>query len=940
MNLYIDTCSLINLLSEDKSEYLISNLEFWVNNNYIKLFTHEVILTEWNEHKEKKRNSYRKSLEAKYNNAKEIIQKEKLQVPINLEPNTEAIDKLISRMDALLNKATKFETSTPVKAKSSEKAIHPKKAPFHNKLDSMKDAYIIFSALEHFAQNLESFTFISDNKGEFGDPSDTERKLHHQILEDYPNVVVNYYRDIRWAINDFRNLLDASLVLEESSFQNENQIAGKVFIDTNKPLLDQLTDYLEKIHEDVVFIPPRILVNHYPFVLTNPNNAYYSLFNAETVNDQLIELFEKFNRDENGKLPDNLQDIFIDVKDAANKCEKVLTYLTRDLIFTISSRNGDKSIPIRYVTQQTCECPNCEFQRFNFSSSFKKLNEAIIDEKSCLNLGYLNYHIGNYKSAVNLMSRALEIAHKKKLNTTSFILQFNLSKLWRFMSFNYLGNSEHENTMREISEIDPKSLITKYAKPENKDMLEFLGSSKFYYDARDRIFDLHLKIVDGYYESLKGSRSSNYHVWSLKNQFVETVVFLNDNRIVYDRFSEFYTLCDRVFEAMFASHAIDESGGSRLDSFDDWTMQQILIYADADKLNRYYSRYKLKKLTYRDSENKGDSLVELLNNFFSNFLDIKDVFLHHCEHENKGFWAYYNKVFCNAITLISITDFAKETIGNLCNKILNYLRHEDLIHRYNVTHVRNLLVRVGKKLDTETLIEFLWVFIYREKYHDEYCIDAIIDVLNSRKQKIELTDEDFHIIKRAFVKYDSESQIIGVSRALVLVCDVLKNDSLKSELKNVCKSYLKNNFDFFFYYHAVIFDVIEYDPVDLKKILENIIPTNRHTIGSIFGQKNNRFDRVNDFINICFKLNIDTRSDDFKSIKELDPYYDWLLDMENFDYSNFKPSWIGEYRTKFYLKQIANSLDTRIKLEEYLKSESDSSIEKNYYNIFVRKPWD
>jgi hypothetical protein len=938
INVYIDTCSLVNLLNEDKGEFLIDNLQFWIDNNRVKLFTHEQINAEWNKHKEKKRTSFRESQETKYKHTQEVIRKENLYVPKNLKPSTEALDKLILKIDNLLTTAIEFQTSIEVKAKSSERTVYPRKAPFHNKLDSTKDAYIIFSALEYFEQKSEPFTFISDNKNDFGDPANLDRNIHPEIVRDMPNIVVDYYRDIGWAISDFRKQIDISLLLEDKSQPDIDEITEKIAIDKSKALLDQLVDYLEFMHHDIKYVPPHILTNHYPFVIDIRSDTYYSLFNIELGNDQLLELFKKMNLSNEGILPANLADVFPEVIDAENKCKTSLRYLTGDLIFSISNKRDNKAVVTRYTEGETCHCSNCEFQRFNFVKSFRQLDN---DEKGALSVAYTHYHIGNYEFAANRMKLALELSKEKKLNTTSYILQYNLSKLVIFLRNHYYKNETVEQIANELSKINPDNLIIQYARPENKDLLEFIAENSFYIEAKNKIYDLHFQNLENYYESLKGTWSSNRNVWSIKNCFAEIITFLNSNYIIFDRFSEFSNLCERVFEAMFASHAIKESSGSRLDSFDDWTMQQMMLYGDADKLNRFYSRYKLKKLNYQDTQDEGDTFLQLLNNFFSGYENLRKEFVQYCEKDNRNFWTYYNRIFCNALTLISITDFKKEVRRGLSVKILHYLTNEDFIHENSLKHVSYLFTRIGKSLETETLIGFFWVMVQNKKYHGEYCVEPICDILNYRHEMVNVSDIEFVKIKDAFIEYETDGAICRIHEALIHIQTIIRNEPYKKELQTLINSHIQKEFKFDFYYNALILDVIQYDAEDFEKALKSVLASlDRKSIGYIFGQPSDRVNQVNDFINLCFKLDFNTKSDNFKALRETSPYYDWLLDMENFDYSNFKPDWIGEYVTRHYFKRIANNDKVRDALESYLKDEVNTSMEKLYYNIFIRRPWD
>ena len=147
---------------------------------------------------------------------------------------------------------------------------------------------LIFSAIEHFASVNESFTFVSANTSDFGAPDNIDRKIHPQIIEDYPGIDLDYYANLGQAITLFQNILDISYIPQEVSDTNKQIDKQRIVIDGEKSIIDQLLQYVDFMHQDICFVPPRILVNHYPFI-DNSGIAYYSVFNLKTSNKSLVD---------------------------------------------------------------------------------------------------------------------------------------------------------------------------------------------------------------------------------------------------------------------------------------------------------------------------------------------------------------------------------------------------------------------------------------------------------------------------------------------------------------------------------------------------------------------------------------------------------------------------------------------------------------------------
>jgi len=136
-------------------------------------------------------------------------------------------------------------------------------------------------------------------------------------------------------------------------------------------------------------------------------------------------------------------------------------------------------------------------------------------------------------------------------------------------------------------------------------------------------------------------------------------------------------------------------------------------------------------------------------------------------------------------------------------------------------------------------------------------------------------------------------------------------------------------------------DVIPFDKNFFTTALVSSYPKepNLTDKGIIFGVKENRFRKVDAILNLCFKLNIATNTDDFEPIKASDKYYEWLVDMDNFDYAYFDPQWIGQYGTRYYYKKFYNCKLIKKKLFQTIKEKPDTQPERDYIDIYVRKTW-
>lgn len=942
-NILIDTCSLIDLLSEDKNK-LLPHLEFWKQNNCINFVTHKLIIEEWNTHKEKQKKRFEDSLKTKYRHAVEISKKEKLLVPENLVPNLEYIDNQIQSIDKLLKDATILDTSDEIKVFCSDRTIRDatkdkRKAPYHNKLDSTKDAYIIFSALKHFSDLNEDFLFISANTDDFGSPEELDTKIHPEIIENYSSINVQYISDIGRAISTLKTELPISLLPEETNNINTINNEVEIEIDKTKPILEQVHDYISIRNKEISFYPISLLINHYPFKLNS--FGYYSTFNLNTDNEELFELFKSIEITENNEVNIKDSEFFEGVNDYEAKIKSVLSSLSNNLIFSVSSNKSREQVNIRYSEEKNCECPKCSFNKFKFTECFQSLNTYYKNTKEDLQQSsYLNYQIGNYLFSVEKQKQALGKYKKKHLNTLAFIGKFNLSKLSVFVRNNYFGENSVEEILQELRSIDLEYEQTNLSNKENKKLLKYLSGNDFYTDARNKIQESSRKLIDQYYSSLNGGWSSNNEVWGLINDFAKLESFIVNNFIVYDKFKEFQDVFSFFLEGLFASHAIADNHHSRLDNFDDWIITKILQYGNAETINKYYRRYKIKKVRYKKTSSQGDSFSELINNFFSN-IDIRKALQENCENNNRRFWEHYDNVFKNIITIVSVSDFDSSFINSFSKQLIEYLKTENYLHPQSYKHINTFLYRCGEEIDTEFIQSFLDLGINNRFFHESEFYDALLNVFEKRKITINITSEQFEVIKNITSKECNICKEKHSSTIIIPLYLMIENRNYREELSNSIKEQLKNKFSFNLFYLATLFELIPLDKVMLNKAIETSLPaSNQSSFKSVFsGVADNRFDRVNSILNLCFKFNIDTTTEQFKLYKTLHPYYSWLVDMDNFNYDLFDEKWIGEYATRFYFRKIHSSKIVKEKLDVIIKDKFENSLERDYLNIYVRKTW-
>jgi uncharacterized protein YqkB len=88
------------------------------------------------------------------------------------------------------------------------------------------------------------------------------------------------------------------------------------------------------------------------------------------------------------------------------------------------------------------------------------------------------------------------------------------------------------------------------------------------------------------------------------------------------------------------------------------------------------------------------------------------------------------------------------------------------------------------------------------------------------------------------------------------------------------------------------------------------------------------------FLDLCFQENLPFNTEICNWISGLGIFYDWLIHIETFDYSNFNPVWITSSFSTQFQKRISGSVMARNHIQSYLRKNRDPRVEKAALRIF------
>lgn len=743
-------------------------------------------------------------------------------------------------------------------------------------------------------------------------------KLKNNITE---KTFLTYYSEI-------------SRILEEYYKQNStiifnNKHYSPFKIDKSKPLIEQLKNFFEYHTAEINIQPVHVLKNNYPFKKSEDFYPYYSLFTLTTDNDELFELFESLKIDHE-KISTTNSKFKKGIKSSSKSLKYILEKFSEHLIFNIQHVKSHKTVNIRYSHEKSCDCIRCSFGRLNYEATFKGLEKVPkkIHDKHLL--AYMHYELGNFVESAKYFEEIVNWAKKNKQIIRYAIAQYNRSKLYVIIRNNYWGENAQPDLLNKLKAIDTDRIYCELKTEDNKKLLDWILNSEFYTSKREEIDRTVDKIKDHYYSSLKGGWSSNSHVWSLINDYAEIEAFLNSNFIIYDRFSEYKELTDKFIEGLIISHAMDENQTSRLEQFDDWLFLKMVFNGDAERILKLFNRYELKSFKYQPTSKKGDTFLDILINHLTNYKNIQSDFGKSCEKANRFFWEKYNSIFCNLLTLVSISEIEADQIKIVSKNLLKYIEETNFINPQSSKYISLFLNRKGKSIDRVELYDFLNLFIANGKFHEGDFFESVIRQIKTHYKNLVI---DKSTLNKLFLITFNKCETCNRKHSpefIISIFDATNNTGIKLAIKNRIESELTKQFDNDLYYISAIYDVFEKENDFFITFIESakIKSKTKSSKSAFAGINENRFPQVNMLLNLCFKFGTDLTQRLFDDFKNLDEYYSWLFNLEHFDYENFNPKWATEYQTKYYFDQFKKYPLIKTKILDHLKDKSDYMLEK------------
>jgi hypothetical protein len=704
-------------------------------------------------------------------------------------------------------------------------------------------------------------------------------------------------------------------------------------VDNTLPIIDQLHNYLKVRFEEILLLPAKFWAYDYPFKTSDRAYFIYDQFCIQTDNEELWNFLSSLRIHKDNSLEFMDTRFIHNVNAYEEKTRFILRTLTRNLVFYVEYVYGSGRVDIRYIEPAERNCLKSFYDKLILSKTLEKLDETSEDIEVLSRQGYINYQLGFFINAAKCFlavhSKATQMGHPLR----AIIARYNLSKLHRFIKYSFSGEEANPALVKELEKTGSLLDFDLLNMENNRSVARWIKENRFFLEFQYEIEQAHFKLKDYYFSQLWGGRSSNAYTNELYTNHAILENFLSRNFIIYDYFSEFTQLTEMYIESLFSSYAVHNSMYSRLSHFNDWIVTVLIFHGDAEWINKYCNRYFVKSIQYERSATV-NGFMDLVGNFFKDE-QLKSVFENKQMEEPFYFQQKYTKFLSNILVLATYMDLPARDVNEFVILLKQYMTwQKQMKYHRTVKYIFSFFEKKGAQLEMAVIVDFFYFFFDCEYLHDEEYLSRLAEIFNKKNDGITFTP----------VLREQIEAIQGASCPLchrqhdptmwVPFYRIVDNDSDRDYVRQKITSILNQNFNWRLYYLAAIFEILGVENSFFQSFISIQKPKEFRPFSHFSKDELNRDYRLGAIINLCFKYHIDTSEVRFNHLRGYDSYYDWLLDMEHFNYDHFNPRWVSENVTKYYFEKMKKLPVVREKILAYIQQHHDPLLKDNFIAMY------
>jgi hypothetical protein len=923
-NILLDTNILKQLVSPTGFSPYLEQLVTWQKQNDVTIYCPKTLKSEWYKHREVEL----KKINAAIKNHQQDIKKSALfkVTPDIDEVKLDVADKIlsaqVSAIDKLLGTAVQINNERQAAGLMWEQKMN-KKAPFRKKENSENDAVILFSTLDEIVRAKEvSLHFFSSNHTDYAAPGN-EDSIHPDLSTHYPFITIFYHADMA---KGFDELVELGLPSSKKQIK-----AGKVTVkkffqeDETKTIGDRLEDYIYKRFSDINFLPKRLFCVHSPIIIGEEYTDRQRSFTMNTDNQEIYNLFLDTIEQSKVRISSKTEQ-----NEMGYEGQGLIQFFRSNLVYKITYLDGN-ALVLPTKENVICKCAVCTFRRSRYKESFQML-EAIEADVPTMKKAYILYLHGDWKESVLTLIDLAKSAEEKGEWVTYYIAKYNLLLLSRLLRFQNKDESLPESLLAELRETNMDEVLLICRQASLNDILDHLHYGHFLNDANDRMQVLVTRLKDYQVDRTQGWSDDTSNIIEL---YYESVLFMEQNYLMIDSYSNITTLTETFVEGLFASYVCEKTLKGKLSHLTDFIIKKIVAYGKHDDIIKYKKRYGIKLIKYELSKGSS-SLVNEIEELCKSYKFIADWSGQKDYVGMSNVWTRFRRIFNNSLTMAAILEMSDIDIVSICRDIIPLLRIQKHLQSYDLTKTLSFFLRHKGHQVTDVMLEdFFYVAYNSETIEFDQLLQVFSRIYKKRKVKLQVSEEWWKkFSSEYFVDFtiqNSEQKTIE----LINLYGIVANDTYKSDILDFLILKLKNKFDRNIYYSAVM--IGNFAPTDeLTKEYESetFLLAKKGRDARLYDSGFYNDYRLDEFINFSLYLERPLSPELIKALGELDEYYKWVTDLDAFDYEKFNTDWLSNHLTIYSKNHFRKSRTLKVALRSIVMESKDSFLGQLYIDLY------
>jgi hypothetical protein len=689
------------------------------------------------------------------------------------------------------------------------------------------------------------------------------------------------------------------------------------------PSLSRLTP-IEAIHKIVTdfsplaFLPRNLILGLYPFSLGKTGariNQFTLSIEDEEFADLLFDLIDKYK---NQELDHNQTEVAKDITH----------FLRNNGINCIIYYRKNKSRFVPFIGDgEECDCVRCQYNRMRFDKAFLKVLNldgfASLKVEEKLRHAFISVKLGLFEQANKIFSELSAFGYKQLDHVLHYVSEYNLRLLPKHLTIT--DDIDTDKQTKALSLKKKRTDILVYSSfgsdilLEKNRLLKWIEFEEYSLHSIELITEILAKARIDYRYSQYGSYPVWFRGYDLLGAFLQTTLVISGNFITSYENQSFRKVLNLSFEAFLYIHIegprspndvgyVDYFLRTWIEYCDPRDLKEILLYTDIPKVSRSFlsSREEICGFIVRFQ-----NLVESVDTLNSIEITISPNSLR----------TKINKIAANTLILARTFELnSKESnyLIKLCVRLINKYHHVDGMFYSEFNRTFN---SVYNTLTVDSIKLVLDQFFESENDLYQYLRTSQLKAdPRFRRLFFSSYDEELNLIESNF----SNSKSKGELNVLFDDYEHL-NDSQRERFRKLLLQILKKDFTPILCYRGVIHGIIKfsaYKKLYLKKL--KVGEGARFRV-SAFGT-DHQYDML---LELFYIEGLDL--EEIRNYRPDSEYYSWLTNIQNFDYSDFDPSWVLRNQSTIFIKEYQENSQVKALVKQRVEEDYSPGLSRFYF---------